>query len=101
MTEVQAPSSPSLGLTCLPGLCAALLLLTKRLQLSRGIWGRVWRGRFSSRQSPEGLTPALQQSAGPTWEQPRPQGAAPACEKRQVRECREKERTRRTDRKKP
>lgn len=43
--EVTAPPpraypNPSLGLTCLPGLQSALLLLlTKCLQLPRGLWG--------------------------------------------------------------
>lgn len=38
--EVQSPHNPCLGLTCLLGLNSALLLLlTKCLQLPRGIWG--------------------------------------------------------------
>lgn len=48
-----------------------------------GDLGRVWRDRFSSRQSPEGLTPSLQLERGPTWQPPRPQGSAPAFAKRQ------------------
>lgn len=56
--EVQSPHNPCLGLTCLLGLNSALLLLlTKCLQLPRGIWGWGFGGgRVSPGKGPAGTT---------------------------------------------
>lgn len=56
----QASPNLSLGLTCLPRPQSALfLLLTKCLQLPRGLWGWDIGGTVSARKSPVGLTPPL------------------------------------------
>ena len=58
----RAGPNLSLGLTCLPRPQSALfLLLTKCLQLPRGLWGWDIGGTVTARKSPIGLTPPFPQ----------------------------------------